>query len=163
LRPNAQAQQRRGPNELHIWESLHAPAVCCSVWFIPLRRAAVPACRELGYSFSKVRRPCPYSLWCIEPVRSARWFDWDGERFRPFRLATARRHPPAAADPVGTAGASADSPRRACLRPPPDIVEGASEVRMRMPLTTTGNPPAMLEYSPHVSAVLRKTAQSARR
>jgi hypothetical protein len=30
---NDQAQQRRGPRELHIWEILHAPAVCCSAWF----------------------------------------------------------------------------------------------------------------------------------
>jgi hypothetical protein len=30
---NDQAQQARGPSKLHIWESLRAPAVCCSAWF----------------------------------------------------------------------------------------------------------------------------------
>jgi hypothetical protein len=29
---NDPAQQRRGPSELHVMESLHAPAVCCSAW-----------------------------------------------------------------------------------------------------------------------------------
>ena len=24
-------------------------------------------------------------FWCVEPLRSARWFDWAGERFRPTR------------------------------------------------------------------------------
>ena len=33
LRANDQAQQRRGPSELHVWESLPAPAGCCSAWF----------------------------------------------------------------------------------------------------------------------------------
>src|SRR4051794_37312477 len=48
---------------------------------------------------------------------SARWFDWDGERFRPFRLVTAARRLfcPVAVDPVGTAGAFADSLRPASL------------------------------------------------
>ena len=31
--PNDPAQQRRGPSELRISKSLHAPAVCCSAWF----------------------------------------------------------------------------------------------------------------------------------
>ena len=31
--PNDPAQQRRGPSGLRTWESQHAPAVCCSVWF----------------------------------------------------------------------------------------------------------------------------------
>src|SRR5262245_47973680 len=31
--PNDHAQQRRGPSELRTPETLHAPAVCCSVWF----------------------------------------------------------------------------------------------------------------------------------
>src|SRR2546423_615688 len=34
---------------------------------------------------------------------------------------------------------------------------------MRTPFTSSGNPPAMLENSPHNSPVLRKAAQSARR
>src|SRR5262249_366457 len=42
-----------------------------------------------GVGCPQARRPCPYCLWCSERPRSARWFDWDGERFRPFRLVTA--------------------------------------------------------------------------
>src|SRR4051812_17152795 len=33
LPPNDPAQQRRGPRELRVWESLHAPAGCCGAWF----------------------------------------------------------------------------------------------------------------------------------
>src|SRR5262249_48316896 len=42
-------------------------------------------------------------FWCSEPVCSARWFDWVGERFRPTRLVTA-----AAAVPLARGGSRWD-------------------------------------------------------
>ena len=53
-------------------------------WGLVLRPA-------FSYSNPGVRCRCPFRFWCIERSRSARWFDWAGERFRPTRLATTAR------------------------------------------------------------------------
>src|SRR5262245_24111804 len=58
----------------------------------PCREPPAPQCQELGAARlmlgSGVRRRDPLRRWCCEPSRSARWFDWVEERFRPTRLVT---------------------------------------------------------------------------
>src|SRR5262249_45439105 len=46
-----------------------------------------------GYLTSSARRRCPFRFWCNEPTRSARWFDWAGERFSAHSFGD-RRPPP---------------------------------------------------------------------
>src|SRR6185437_14892674 len=88
----------------------------CSAWFASLQGSPAPPCQELGtrflYPTSRVRCRCPMRFWCAEATRSARWFDWTGERFSAHSFGDRRLtlFVGGAVDPVGTAGACADSP-----------------------------------------------------
>ena len=73
--------------------------VRCSAWFEALPACAGPPCQELGGCPAPLRRLCyrrrpvsmPVPFLVQRALRSARWFDWAGERFRPTRLVTAAR------------------------------------------------------------------------
>src|SRR6516164_8298765 len=51
----------------------------------PVQGCPAPRGRGLGrppaYPDAGVRCRCPFCRWCAERPRSARWFDWAGERF----------------------------------------------------------------------------------
>src|SRR5579884_1643039 len=73
---------------------------------------------------SGVRCQCPLRFWCCERLRFTRWFDWTGERFSAHSFGDDRPPPRAVAvDPVGTAGACADSPTEPPASPILVIVE----------------------------------------
>jgi hypothetical protein len=64
-----------------------------SAWFAGLAGSTLRhSARNLGRCWPTlafgVRRRYPFCRWCHELTRSARWFDWVGERFRPTRLVT---------------------------------------------------------------------------
>jgi len=70
-----------------------AGPVGCSAGFIALPAIAGPPGQELGaaaYPLPHVRRRCPFRFWCVERSRSARGFDWAGERFSAHSFGDAR-------------------------------------------------------------------------
>src|SRR5262249_57010671 len=78
--------------ELDVPETNHAPPSAAAPGSRALQAIPAPQCQELAAARctlgSGVRRRYPLRRWCHEPSRSARWFDWVEERFRPTRLVT---------------------------------------------------------------------------
>src|SRR5262245_1059127 len=129
------------------------------------RRTCVPGTwGRCWLLYPLARRPCPFSPWCFERPRSARWFDWDGERSRPFRLVTASRMPSRLADPVGTAGAPCRLPPPGLFSPaplsprPPMVVPNTSAARRALQEATrqakaAAEMAALPVHNPHAAGI----------